>query len=32
VLRGIAADTTIEELRADTYATLLLDAPPGVFA
>jgi len=28
----IAADTTIEAMRAATGAALLLDAPPGVIA
>ena len=32
VLREIAADTTIDSVRAATGAALLLDAPPGVFA
>ena len=32
VLREIAADTTIEAVRAATGAALFIDAPPGVFA
>jgi len=32
VLREIAADTTIEAVRAATDAALFIDAPPGVFA
>jgi 3-oxoacid CoA-transferase subunit B len=32
VLREIAADTTIEAVRAATGAALVIDAPPGVFA
>jgi len=32
VLREIAADTTIEAVRAATAAALSIDAPPGVFA
>ena len=32
VLREIAADTTIEAVRAATGAALFIDTPPGVFA
>jgi 3-oxoacid CoA-transferase subunit B len=32
LLREIAADTTIEAVRAATGAALFVEAPPGVFA